>query len=250
VLAFLTCLLFFSLSGCKRPAYILPAFPTLALVLGTYASRAFPWRYWLARVRPRLCPRLSWLCHSLGTWATIASVQMGLVAGWLAVVGRLWTWPAALACTLAGDGLCLLLLVRGQPRRAWASWVLCALTTAGVLLVTFHALLPDYHRKFGLRGQVRRHRELAREMPVACYPKRWDSVSFYLQRDVVVYGPERRRELVADLQSGQGTLLFVKNGRDFEEVRQALPRGWEFVPRGRQGWNVVAGVVQREGFKN
>src|SRR5437660_1720172 len=32
------CLLFFSLSGCKLPTYILPAFPFLALAMGTYLS--------------------------------------------------------------------------------------------------------------------------------------------------------------------------------------------------------------------
>ena len=34
VLAFLWALLFFSASGCKRPTYLLPAYPALALALG------------------------------------------------------------------------------------------------------------------------------------------------------------------------------------------------------------------------
>jgi 4-amino-4-deoxy-L-arabinose transferase-like glycosyltransferase len=38
LLAGLWCVLFFSLSGCKLPTYILPAFPFLALALGTFVS--------------------------------------------------------------------------------------------------------------------------------------------------------------------------------------------------------------------
>jgi hypothetical protein len=36
------CILFFTLSGCKLPTYILPAFPFLALALGTYFVKS-PW---------------------------------------------------------------------------------------------------------------------------------------------------------------------------------------------------------------
>lgn len=43
LLAGLWCVLFFSLSGCKLPTYILPAFPLLALALGTFLART-PWQ--------------------------------------------------------------------------------------------------------------------------------------------------------------------------------------------------------------
>jgi 4-amino-4-deoxy-L-arabinose transferase-like glycosyltransferase len=43
LLAALWCVLFFSLSGCKLPTYILPAFPFLALALGTFLART-PWQ--------------------------------------------------------------------------------------------------------------------------------------------------------------------------------------------------------------
>src|SRR5262249_17783555 len=40
LLAGLWCVLFFSLSGCKLPTYILPAFPPLALALGHFLGHA------------------------------------------------------------------------------------------------------------------------------------------------------------------------------------------------------------------
>ena len=52
------CVLFFTLSSCKLPTYVLPAFPFLALALG-YALEHSPWRRsrapgeW-ARQRPML----------------------------------------------------------------------------------------------------------------------------------------------------------------------------------------------------
>src|SRR5207247_6496256 len=40
VLAGMWCVLFFSLSGCKLPTYILPSFPFLALALGHFIARS------------------------------------------------------------------------------------------------------------------------------------------------------------------------------------------------------------------
>jgi dolichol-phosphate mannosyltransferase len=174
LLSFLWCLAFFSLSGCKRAGYIIPALPMLALALGTYLARAFPWNY-----------------------------------------------------------------------KAKAVCAACAAVTALVLLVASHVFLPAYHRHFALRGQVRRHGGLARTVAVVCYPKRWDSVSFYLRREVALFGLPEQDRLLSQLQDGE-TLLFVKNGRAFEEMLRALPSCLEFVPCGRQGWNVKVGVVKRK----
>src|SRR5207245_1522707 len=45
------CVLFFSLSGCKLPTYVLPAFPPLALALGHFIAHS-PWERstWTSRV--------------------------------------------------------------------------------------------------------------------------------------------------------------------------------------------------------
>ena len=112
-LAFAWGFVFFSLSGCKRPAYILPCLPPFALLLAS------------------------------GFFAMLPTTRAG-----------------------------------------WLRWGLLAGVVFGVLFVSLEQWLPGYHRQFGMRGQVRRHRDL-QNLPVACYPHRWDSVSFYLQRDDV-----------------------------------------------------------------
>jgi hypothetical protein len=121
-------------------------------------------------------------------------------------------------------------------------------TTFAVLFVAVYLLLPGYHRRFGLRGQVRRHLASAAPLPVVCYPHRWDSVSFYLQReDVQAFAPSRRGELTARLAERPRTLVFVKSGESLGELLGALPPGFEFARCGREGGFVKAGVVRRRG---
>jgi hypothetical protein len=179
---------FFSLAGCKRSAYILPALPPLALALGCYLD---------------------------------------------AILSR------------------STLLARCNNRRRALSWGLCATTMFGVLLLGLHELLPRYARQYSLRGVVRRHANTTEgRLPIASYPRQWDSISFYLERDDIrVYSPERCDELVADLRSRPQTLVFVKTERWLSQLLKRLPAAMEFVPRGRQGY-VTAGVVQEKGVSS
>jgi 4-amino-4-deoxy-L-arabinose transferase-like glycosyltransferase len=167
-LALVWCVLFFSLSGCKRPAYILPAIPLLAIELGTFLA-----------ARPRL---------------------------------------------------------RFVPAFGGATF---ALLLAGVL-----SCLPRYHGKFSLREQVVCQRERARALPVACYPRRWDSVSFYLDRQQVrVYSRSEKAVLFRDLQEQGQCLLFVK-AAFLDELRCSLPEGLEFRPGGAPDGNVIPGILR------
>jgi 4-amino-4-deoxy-L-arabinose transferase-like glycosyltransferase len=167
------CVIFFSLSGCKRVGYIVPALPLLALCLG------FSLNEWLAKPR--------------------------------------WLRPKFFAAM--------------------------ATTVFVVLFVGVQVWLPGYHRRFALRGQVRRHLMLENE--AFCYPKRWDSVTFYLQRDDVrVFSADQRAALTAALQARPQTLMFVKT-RFLAEFQAALPSSHQFVEIGRQGTTLTVGVVRK-----
>jgi dolichol-phosphate mannosyltransferase len=181
------CVLFFSLGGCKRPSYILPAIPPLALALGCCADH-------------------------------LADRARGAL----------------------------------RFRRVPVSWVVGGATTFLVLFLAIQQLLPGYVRKFSLRAQVRPNRMMSADptIPVACFPRGWDSVNFYLRRnDVRVYSSERRQSLLADLRSRPQTLVFVKSDGYLRELRRALPGSLEFVELGRQGM-VTAGVVQERSEVN
>jgi hypothetical protein len=217
--------------------------PPLALALGCYLDACLP-------REGRCAARQALLRHGsrLAYGATAFVLLAGMAGAGLAVATGLWK-PAdgALLAGAAAAGLAVLLR-RGPGYRPSRSWALCGAVTFALLLVLVHQLLPSYARRFALRGQVRPHAELCadRAVPVACYPRRWDSVSFYLRRDDVrVYGPGERADLIADLRRRPGMLLFVKSGPVLDELLKEMPEGLEYVPRGRQGAVHVGWVRSR-----
>lgn len=236
------CVLFFSLSGCKRAGYILPAYPLLALTLGTYLANAAPWRRWALALPGRTQRAWNAWAHR----ATLGALACAILAFGAAAARGWWPWPLALGGDLMLLALAAILWQRGPSRIAWRAGAICGGAVFAFLLIGVHWLLPHYHRDFALRGQVRRHFEMANErnLPVASYPKRWESISFYLQRDdVEVYAPPQRADLIRDLQKQGQTLLFVKQGEALADLLQALPGDMEFVPRGRTG-RIISGIVQ------
>ncbi|MBM4072013.1 MAG: phospholipid carrier-dependent glycosyltransferase [Planctomycetes bacterium] len=151
------CVLFFSLSGCKRAGYVLPALPLLVMVIGRHASD------WLRRFSP----------------------------------GKIGLRPA------------VTLLV-----------VLC-----GVELFAVLGFLRAYHERFSMRSEVRAHGQAARRpaVRVACYPRGWDSVHFYLDRAAVrIFTRADSAKLAATLHGDGPLVLFVKAAH-LHEVRDLLP---------------------------
>jgi 4-amino-4-deoxy-L-arabinose transferase-like glycosyltransferase len=61
------CVLFFSLSGCKLPTYILPAFPPLALALGAYAAGS----RWQTSRWPAAVAGATFALLAVGHWAAV-----------------------------------------------------------------------------------------------------------------------------------------------------------------------------------
>jgi len=172
LIAFLWCLAFFSFSGCKRPGYILPALPPLAMMLGTCLTNALPSRF-LSR--------------------PVFATGAGLLAVTLFVIG-----------------------------------------------VT---VLPTYHEKFALRTQVLKVRPMTHGRLVICYPKRWDSVSFYLMRQADCC--TQSAELVERLLKGDALLLMKNDGFNDDLIRK-LPSELEYTPIGQQVGNARVGLVERK----
>ena len=99
-----------------------------------------------------------------------------------------------------------------------------------------------------MRGQVCSIASMSckAQIPVVCYPRRWDSVSFYLRRDdVVVYTAEMRARLMAALRDQARALAFIKSDHSLNEFLRDLPDTLEFVPQGRQGQVTAGWIVPR-----
>ena len=216
MLTFAAAFAFFSASGCKRPAYILPALPPLALALGCYLDAVMAHGFLLRR----------------GTRLAFPAAAVSLSAG-TAIVGAAAVThfiPAATALVLAAVALTALVGL-AVVRRA-VNWPSAAAVSFVVLLAGTHFLLPEYNRRFALRTYLRAlvdpHGD--EHLTVICYPQRWDSVSFYLPgAEVKVFSARERPQLFAALRNRRPVLLAARSGKALDEIVSGLPQEMEFV---------------------
>lgn len=134
----------------------------------------------------------------------------------------------------------------GLRQRLASYWTVGTAAAFLLMLATVHTAFPHLAQTNSMRSQVRDHLAEAvdKSVPVICYPRGWDSVSFYLGRsDVRVYRREQRAQLIADLQANPRTLAFIKSDESLPELLRALPVSLEFAKRGKQG-QVAVGWLQ------
>jgi 4-amino-4-deoxy-L-arabinose transferase-like glycosyltransferase len=227
-------LTFFSAAGCKRPVYVLPVLPPLALALGCYLNALIP-TGGLRQSGAFLWRRGSRLAYGAAVLVLALGGGAALLAG-----GHHLIKPAA-AYALCGGAFAAAALLTALHRRV--SWPVCGGATFAVLLAGVLVLQPAYNRQYSLRNCLR-DVPAGQALSVVCYPQRWDSVSFYLPRaDVRSYSAGQRDQLLEELRSHPGTLLLVKSGPPLHDLLLRLPPSMEFVRQGRGG-GVTAGWVR------
>jgi hypothetical protein len=215
--------------------------PLLALALGGYLDSRLPgfggiralWRH-----GSRLACAGMFLTLLSGVGSCLVAVHVRLVAPYLGV-----------ALAILGVAALIGLAWHGWRRGLKTSWLACGAAAFLALIIGMYAILPGYTRKFSMRAQVRPHAATCTDpaILVACYPRRWDSVSFYLGRnDVRVYTTAEKSGLVADLAAAPRTMLFIKSNQAVEKLRRELPASLELVMRGPQGVILVGMVRPRE----
>lgn len=232
--------LFFSIAGSKRPVYLVPVFPPLALALGCYLDARLPREQlassWAALLRHRT---------RLAYWSAMAFLSGGIGIG-LAMWWRGMREPDRAVFLIAASALALAVLVlRSRARRI--GWGAAFAIGALIMFAGVHDLLPEYARHFSLRHSVQLHawRAKGTDTPIVCYPHRFDSVGFYTDRcDVREYRPDQREQMMDDLSSRSKTLLIVQAKR-LRELMAELPPDLEFVQRSRDGLAIVGEVRKR-----
>jgi dolichol-phosphate mannosyltransferase len=235
VLAAGWCFVFFSAAGSKRAGYILPAMPPLALALGCFVEGT------IQRLRSS---RYRLATYRLGANTSFIVAAMVVFAAYCVVAGYVRLLPGLV---MAAAGIISVQAVERLARGG--RWRLAAaasgIATLSVFLAAAYLMLPGYARRFSMRGQVRPYMKAALnpEVTVICYPRRWDSVTFYLGRDdVKVYSERERTKLIADVQKASRTLAFIKSDQPLDDLLRELPGSLEFVPQGRQG-SIAAGWI-------
>jgi 4-amino-4-deoxy-L-arabinose transferase-like glycosyltransferase len=214
--------LFFSLSGCKRAVYILPALPPLALALGCYLEG-------ILATNPVLARRATAAALVMGFGGFVAAAFSGL-ASWL--LGATLSFPFAVTLWLAVS-------------RRHVRWDHCLSATFAILFLFILCVVPSYHERFALRDAVRDF--LEGDGPIICYPRTWDSVSFYLRRDdVMIFSEEQRDLLLEELRRHPRVLLVTRTGRREDPLLSELPEELAFEALERKGFVLFGRVTRRE----
>lgn len=169
---------FFSLAGTKLPSYVVPAYPALALLMGTFVER------WARE--PQLVTRL-W---SRLAWGIVALVGVGMIVA-LPLVSLVYL---DLDWTLAAVGLIPLLAAivlvvqseHGQSRRALAT--LAALGGAVVLAVLgYAAQRVDRFQDSPLLAKAIRDRAHGASVAIGSFHHFRPSLVFYLEQSVAKF---------------------------------------------------------------
>jgi 4-amino-4-deoxy-L-arabinose transferase-like glycosyltransferase len=239
VLGFVWNVLFFSLSGCKRPGYILPAFPLLALMMGTFVTHGLPWRRWMQAANSQR------LGHRWARRLTAGGLAMGIALAWASALVGLTGWQEAALLSLAFTVAGLFVWASSRFAPAWTSWVNCAAIVIVILLLGQRDWLPAYHDRFGLRRQVEISSEYEQEepLPILTFPKRWDSIGFYARRADVVSRTDIN-DLVRDLRAHGKALVFVPRDGPLRSLLDRLPADMEIDLLGREADFVAVGLVR------
>jgi 4-amino-4-deoxy-L-arabinose transferase-like glycosyltransferase len=140
-------------------------------------------------------------------------------------------------------------LSRWSPLRSRAIAFSCGVSLLYLFLLAGAWFgLPRYAGRFSLRDQIRECAHGGDGVDeVVCFPRRWDSVSFYLRRgNVRSYSREQMAELHSDLLSRPATLVFVKPGDSYEQFLRELPPTLCFYPKNEDGLAVTGWVKPRQ----
>jgi dolichol-phosphate mannosyltransferase len=220
VLASGWCIGFFSLSGCKSPLYITPAFPPLALLLGACLDAIL----FHPATSSHAC--LEHARRRLPYWSTLLLLNAA-AAGCLASV--LLDWQARVL-TSAPMLFFLMLAVAwwrwGKSLSPAITWAACALATGLLFIIPARDLLAGYTARHSpaFIAYLGRRAMGDNECPVVSYARQWPSASFYFRRDLIPsFDDECRQSLVEFLSKTPETLVIVDNGPPLHDLLGALP---------------------------
>lgn len=233
---------FFSMSKCKLPTYLLPAAPLMALMIGHYLdvvlrSSASPSSHWFAK---------SWSARGATTATCIAGI--GFVAYVLItqvdVSITIYVWAMLWTCLLVSA--LALISGRHQAKNAWATSSIVAFLFS---VMVMHQLLPMYSRSqtlFGSRNlEVEHVADALRgdsDLAIATVAHEFSGVPFYLNRtDVSNFKRVDSDELANFVAAQDRCVLIVKRDMPTTRLVNLLPIGAEIRPLGSRG---IASLIE------
>ena len=216
------CFVFFSLSSCKLPTYLLPAAPALALMIGHYlgyvlSASSHDSQHWTARF---------WAAR-LATAATcVAGVSFVafVVATGIDTSFTMYFW--ALLWTVLLVSAVIMLRDRHQAEHAWASSSALAFLFAGMVM---HQTIPAYSRSqtmFGIESSLTEFVAAESKPAIATIAHEFSEVPFYLNRtDIRNFKNFHEKSLHEFLQTNGRSILVVKSEVAAKDLWEELPTG-------------------------
>ncbi|MDV6033247.1 MAG: glycosyltransferase [Phycisphaera sp. RhM] len=226
-------LVFFSVSRCKLPTYLLPTAPAFALLLATYLDRI---------IRP---------AEGLDAWERMAqlwSARMATIAGCSIGVGLIayfslgtegfgvgmfaWTmvWGAILVCSLQ---------LIGDRRYRQFAWGSSALLSFAILTLLLHQLVPSYSQTqkiFAAKGSTLIGVQHDDSMPVATIGHEFSEVPYYLNRkNVFNFSSKSDPGIYEFTRDHADALLVVRRDILIGEIQNQLPEGTRLQTLGVRG---------------
>ena len=216
------CFLFFSIAKCKLPTYLLPAAPTLSLMIGHYLvyvtkqSATNP-REWFARFWSARTATAATCFAGVGFSAFIA-----LTGSNVSIANYVWIliWTSLLVGSL------LMIADRHQGKYAWGSSSALALLLA---VMVMHQIVPAYSRQqtiFAAASPLRAKLPLSANSAIATLSHEFSEVPFYLQRSDVRHFDDRNSTGLGEfIAEHEHALIIMEKHVLIGQLRDQLPDG-------------------------
>jgi dolichol-phosphate mannosyltransferase len=217
------CFVFFSLSRCKLPSYLLPAAPAMSLMIAHYLH--------LLLARPE-ADRADWLPRHWSPWAAKIATYLAAIGfiGYLMITGidhslPIYAWALIWVALLAAPFLpsSFPSFAPFGPRMAWAS-------TAGVMflfaVMMMHEAIPAYSRATTLLGpnsMLSQQITSRSQPPIATIAHEFSEVPFYLNRsDIEHFEKPEDKDFGRFLEHHDRALLIVSSMVTEDRLRESF----------------------------
>ncbi len=224
--------LFFSMSRCKLPTYLLPITPALALLLGPYLVRL---------TRPDVSiQRMDRIAQFWSArWAAITACCLGAGMEIFRNLSGEFGWPGHMT-VVVWIGLLggVLFLFRGSKNRHRA-WTWSAAISVLLTVATLHHVVPAYSRSQSIFAEFDSVSAITGDrdfVAVATVAHEFSEVPYYLGRqDIENFSGRLDSKLAGFVQQHATGLLVVHRSILIGELRRHLPQGTRLQSLGFRG---------------
>ncbi len=228
----LWCFVFFSLSKCKLPTYLLPAAPAFALMIGQYLNYVLGESFDHAHVG---FARV-WSPRTATVTTCVAALGFVIFTVSFAEDASVWNY---FWVTLWTALLCHAIFMLGKRRDTKFAWPTSMGTAFLFTFMVMHQMVPAYSQSQTLFGQASPLAEqiaLKSNPAIATIAHEFSEVPFYLARsDIAHFGGLTDPRLRGFVAANEQTVLVVEKRIGRAQVEPCLPSGMRLKRLGSRG---------------